>query len=304
MFAILCYAAFVTTGSGSITGYLDETEPFRVVLLLTAVFALACFVTGAVSGDYSWVDRCWSLAPIIYGWLYARSAGYASPSVIAAVLVSIWGARLTFNFARKGGFTGLEDYRWPILRQKIGNPFLWQVFNALFICGFQVTLFALFTAPLDLIARASQAASPFLFGLAAVLAFLAIAWETAADEQQWRFHKAKAAGRTAGKWAADVERGFLSSGLFRYSRHPAYFGELSFWWLVYVLSAAATGRWLNWTVAGPLILTALFVGSTMFTEAISGSKYPAYSAYKAGTSAVIPWPPDRGGEDTALEESN
>jgi steroid 5-alpha reductase family enzyme len=83
--------------------------------------------------------------------------------------------------------------------------------------------------------------------------------------------------------------GFRSSGLFRLSRHPAYFGELGFWWSIYLLCAVGSGTFIHWSGAGALALTALFVGSTRFTESLSAAKYPAYAEYRRTTSAVVPW---------------
>ena len=110
-----------------------------------------------------------------------------------ALLVTAWGARLTFNFARKGGYTGTEDYRWAILRGRM-SPALFQVFNLLFIVLYQMTLLVLITLPALV---AWEHPSPF--GVwDAVFAVLFVAFlvgETVADQQQWDFHQRKARGR-------------------------------------------------------------------------------------------------------------
>ena len=219
----------------------------------------------------------------------------AAHVLVGALLVTVWGIRLTFNFARKGGYSGVEDYRWPILRRRIGNPVLWQVFHLLFICIFQVGLFVLFTSPLYVLGEISIQYPGFGYAAMAALLLGFVLLETAADRQQWRFHQAKRAaadsnGTTKESMVKDIQRGFLSSGLFRYSRHPNYLGELGVWWCLYFLGAAQTGRLINWSIIGAISLTLLFVGSTLFTESITASKYPEYREYRQTTSAVVPLP--------------
>ncbi len=126
---------------------------------------------------------------------------------------------------------------------------------------------------------------------AAMLAVMFAAFlvgETVADQQQWDFHQVKrAAGGT-------LESGFVTTGLFAYSRHPNFFFEQAQWWVFYAIGAVAFvadgGSWLNWTISGAALLTVLFIGSTIFTESITASKYPAYADYKRTTSMLVPLP--------------
>ena len=71
--------------------------------LFVAVCA-ATWLTSIITKEYSWVDRIWSIIPIVYMWVFAYGANFADVRLnVMAVLVTLWGARLTFNFARKGG---------------------------------------------------------------------------------------------------------------------------------------------------------------------------------------------------------
>lgn len=137
------------------------------------------------------------------------------------------GARLTVNFARKGDYSGVEDYRRAILRGRM-RPWQFQVFTLLFIVVYPMTLLVLITLPAWFAWR-----HPAPFGVAdAILAAVFLGFltgETIAD-QQWDFHRAKAAGR------AD---GFLSTGLFASSRHPNFFFEQAQWWVIYAMGASA-----------------------------------------------------------------
>jgi steroid 5-alpha reductase family enzyme len=277
------------------------TAGLPAVLAAATALALVCFAFGLATGDYSWVDRSWSIAPVAFAWMLAASGGLAP--CLGAAAVTLWGARLTANFARRGGYSGTEDYRWAILRERIQGRLAWQAFHALFICLFQIGVLVLITTPLARLGSLAGAAAPsFLAALALALAFLA--WETVADGQQWRFQTAKAAyraalaaGRARDDRTGDFTRGFRTTGLFSLSRHPNYFGELGFWWSVFLAGAAAGGGPLaglaHWSVAGGLALTAVFIGSTRFTEALTAGKYPAYRDYQASVSAILPWFPGR-----------
>ncbi len=270
--------------------------PRTSVIAIALALAIVCFVFGRVTGDYSWVDRLWSVAPVVFAWIYAGDGGWRLPSLLAASLVTVWGIRLSCNFARRGGYSGSEDYRWAALRKRISHPFAWQAFNALFICLAQIGVLVLFTTPLGRIAAfPDSAAARGTYALALILGIFFLVYETAADNQQWHFQNAKAAyGAALGRGESprdptgDFERGFRTTGLFALSRHPNYFGELGFWWSIY-LAACTTGGLLHWSMAGALALSAAFVGSTRFTEEISSAKYADYRRYRATTRAVIPW---------------
>ncbi|GAB3601398.1 DUF1295 domain-containing protein [Microbacterium tumbae] len=267
-------------------------DALLAVVVTAAIASAACWVLSLITRDTSWVDRAWSIVPVIYVWIFAAAAigggEDAARLVVMALLATAWGARLTFNFARKGGYTGTEDYRWAILRGRL-SPWLFQVFNLLFIVGFQMALLVLITLPAYV---ALQHPAPFTaWDAVFTLLFLALlTGETVADQQQWAFHRRKAAGEASG---------FLTAGLFRYSRHPNFFFEQSQWWVFYAIGATAAvsggagflGGVLNWSILGAVLLTALFIGSTIFTESISASRYPAYAGYQRTTSMIVPWLP-------------
>lgn len=270
-------------------------DALLIVIIVAAIASIGCWVLSLITRDTSWVDRAWSIVPVVYVWIFAAGAfahGDGSARVVLmGVLATAWGARLTFNFARKGGYSGVEDYRWAILRARM-RPWQFQIFNVLFIIGYQMTLLVLITLPASVAAQhpSNLTAWDVVFALA-FLAFLA--GETVADQQQWAFHqRKKRAGGT-------LSPGFATTGLFRFSRHPNFFFEQAQWWAFYAIGATAAvvsgggvvGGVLNSSIAGAVLLTGLFIGSTIFTESITASKYPAYADYRRTTSMLIPWPP-------------
>jgi steroid 5-alpha reductase family enzyme len=264
--------------------------PLELVAIIAGVASLFAWVASLITGDTSWVDRMWSIVPVAYVWVFAGFAHLDDVRLnVMAVLVTLWGVRLTFNFARKGGYSGVEDYRWPVLRAGM-TTWQFQLFNLFFIVIYQMFLLVLITLP-ALTAYDNQGSSFGAVGLGLTIVFvLLLVGETIADQQQWNFHKVKHAEIAAGRTPNPQ---FLQSGLFRFSRHPNYFFEISQWWVVYLFGAAAAAGLFEWTIAGAVLLTLLFVGSTRFTEKITLSKYPEYADYQRRTSAVIPWFPRR-----------
>jgi steroid 5-alpha reductase family enzyme len=259
-------------------------SPLLLVVVIAGAVCAFCWIASLITRDNSWVDRLWSIVPVVYVWVFAAAAGLADIRLdVMAGLVTLWGARLTFNFARKGGYAGHEYYRWPVLRARMS---LWQfqVFNLLFIVLYQNAILVLITLP-ALTAYEHPGGFGPLDVLLTILFVGLLAGETIADQQQWEFHRRKAAGTAATR--------FLTTGLFRYSRHPNFFFEQAQWWVLFLFGAVAAGSLLQWTVLGALLLTLLFVGSTRFTESITRSKYPEYAEYQKTTSAVVPWPPRR-----------
>ena len=257
------------------------------------IYAGICAVTWILSlatDEHSWVDRIWSLIPIPYLAVFAGAAHFRDARLdVMFGLVVLWGARLTFNFARKGGYAnGGEDYRWPILRQRM-NAWQFQLFNVFFIVLYQNALLLLISLPAY---TALQHRGSFgALDLLATVVFVAfLIGETIADQQQWDFHQWKKAEVAAGR---EPGPGFLRNGLFRFSRHPNFFFEQAQWWVIFCFGAIGAGSVLQPTILGAVLLTLLFVGSTRFTESISASKYPEYASYQATTSAIVPWPPKK-----------
>ena len=257
------------------------------------VAAVACgfaWVASLLSGDTSWVDRLWSILPAIYLVIFAAHDHFTSARLdVMAALGVLWGARLTFNFARKGGYCGVEDYRWQVLRQSMTRV-QFQFFNLFFIVLYQNALLVLIALPG--LNAAQHLGTPFgpLDAVLTVIFLGLLLGETVADQQQWNFHQAK---KRLLESSTTPGPGFLEKGLFRYSRHPNYFFEIAQWWVIFAFDALAAKSVLQWTVAGPVLLSVLFVGSTRFTEKISAAKYPLYADYHRHVSAIIPWGPKR-----------
>jgi len=272
----------------------QQVEILNDLVVIYLIAAGSCFIVSLISKNYSQVDKLWSLIPIAYVWLVALRSDLEPRLMLMAVLVTIWGFRLTYNFSRRGGYsirfwTGEEDYRWAVLRAKpeFSASWKWTLFNLLFISYYQMGLILLFTLP----ALQSINGKPlgwFDYLVAALfIGFVII--ETIADQQQWNFQKEKQKLQETGKPLPEKYRkGFLASGLWGIVRHPNYAAEQAIWITFYFFSVAATGQWLNWSVIGAILLVLLFLGSSNFSEEISAGKYPEYKTYQEKVARFLP----------------
>jgi steroid 5-alpha reductase family enzyme len=269
-----------------------------VLLRLVAVYlaaGLLCFLVSSLTRNYSQVDKLWSIMPLVYTWIIAVRSDFEPRLLLMATLVTIWGIRLSYNFGRRGGYSiriwsGREDYRWSILMAKpeFRERWKWVLFNFLFISFYQMGLILLITLP----ALRSMHGRSLGWGdwLAACLMLLLVGVETVADQQQWNFQKRKRRLVEQGlDLPADLRMGFAHKGLWGLVRHPNYASEQAIWIVFYFFSVAATGRWINWSVMGSILLVLLFWGSSNFSEEISSARYPGYASYQKRVGRFIPF---------------
>ena len=292
---IVCPVLYFTVGPVLNEAQLQTLKVLGIVAGCSAAF---CFIVGELTGNNSQIDKLWSLLPIAYTWIIAVNGGMSLRLVVMAVLATLWGIRLTFNFARKGAYKlkfweGVEDYRWAIVRSgpAFRKRWAWTAFDLGFISIYQNALVLMTTFP-ALVAMTSEAAFGWVDCLAAVLMLGFIIWETVADEQQWAFQKKKWAmlgeGKKLEELPAPYNKGFNTTGLWGHSRHPNYFAEQGTWVAFYVFSIGAGIGIVNWSVIGALLLIVLFQGSSSLAEEISGGKYPEYEKYCRSVPRFFP----------------
>ena len=277
----------------------DQLDTLMILGIIMGAAALYCFIVGEVTRNNSQMDKLWSILPIAYTWVVAGKGNWQPRLVIMAVLATLWGIRLTANFARKGAYKlkfweGEEDYRWPLLRKNpiLGKRWVWALFDLFFICIYQNLVVLLTTIP-ALTAMAYETPLTWIDYLAAALALGALGLETIADEQQFAFQTQKWKWINEGKKLEELpepyNKGFNTFGLWKHSRHPNYLGEQAFWVFFYFFSVGAGAGVFNYSAIGALLLILLFIGSSTFGEAISASKYPEYAQYKNSVSRFFPW---------------
>ena len=264
------------------------------------IVAAVCFLVSEITRNYSQVDKLWSLMPIAYGWITVVAV--PSPRLILmASLVTIWGLRLSYNFYRKGGYNiipwkGEEDYRWNFMRETkvLKGRLRFSIFNLLFISVYQNIGIFLFSSPLLLAAIFPDKHLTVIDLLAGFLMLAFIITESIADKQLFKFHQEKKnIGKEENKYQESLQKGFLTEGLWKYARHPNFTSEQAIWICFYFFGVAASGLWINITLAGPVLLILIFIGSSRLTENISSKKYPEYAAYQKDVPRFIPQIPRR-----------
>ncbi len=272
-----------------------SVDTLNTLVTITAVAIVYCFVLGEITKNNSQVDKLWSILPIVYVWIVAYSGNFSPRLVLMAVLVTLWGLRLTYNFSRHGAFTirfweGHEDYRWAVLRAKpeFQGKWKWTLFNLFFICGYQQILILLFTLPIIIALQFNDTALSLFDWIIAFAMVFFIVFEAIADQQHWNFQSKKwKMIKNKNILEGDFKKGFLDKGLWAYSRHPNYFAEQAVWVCFFLFSITASHQWLNWSIAGCLLLIILFQSSANFSEEISSGKYPEYVTYQKRVAKFI-----------------
>ncbi|MFM9914126.1 MAG: DUF1295 domain-containing protein [Methylophilaceae bacterium] len=242
-------------------------------LVVTASLALLGWLVSLVHRNVTLVDSLWSL----FFLLAAATYFYAQPepsqrAKLIIVLVLLWALRLSLYLAWRN-WGKAEDRRYQAIRQN-NQPYFW-LKSCYIIFGLQVILAWLIGLPLHAVMM-SQVPLNGLDIVGLSLWLLGFGWETVADIQLARF-KGDPANQNA----------VLNCGLWRYSRHPNYFGECCLWW-GYYLFALAAGGW--WTLPAPLLMTLMLlkVSGVALLEKDIHERRPAYIDYIQNTPAFLP----------------
>ena len=283
--------------------YLDEIQKKTLIILgiICGSSALYCFVVGELSRNNSQMDKLWSVLPIAYVWIVTVLGGFRWRLIIIAAIVTLWGVRLTYNFAKKGAYSikfwsGEEDYRWVYLRSQkpFTNKIVWGIFDLGFISIWQNIVVLGITLPAVAI-MSSDAPLNALDIIAGVLMFGALIYEIIADRQQNDFQVKKYEYLNKGMKLEELpepySRGFNVTGLWSRSRHPNYIGEQLIWvglYLFAISGGVAHFGVFNWTIAGVMLLILIFVGSSRMAEGISVQKYKEYPEYQKQVFKYLP----------------
>lgn len=245
-------------------------------LAIALLLATLTWAVSLVKRDVSIVDSVWGL------FFLALTLGYAVPveslsgrALIVLVLISIWALRLS-GFITWRNWGEAEDARYRAIRARNEPRFAIKSLFIVFLL--QGTLAWIISLPL--LAAVNSTKQPgMLDGLAVALVLFGILFESIADMQLAAF---KAKPGSAGK--------VMDRGLWRYTRHPNYFGECCAWWGFYLFAVAA-GGW--WSFISPLLMTFLLlrVSGVVLLEKDIAVRRPAYRDYIMRTNAFIPGPP-------------
>ncbi len=255
-----------------------------LTVALEGLAAVAALMTGVwlvslPKRDVSIVDVFWGLAFALLAWFYwSCGPREGLRQLLVPVLVTVWALRLSvYILWRNWGQD--EDYRYRAMRKKYGAGF--PLLSLPIVFWLQAVLAWVIAVPLFQVQRAAAPAGlGWLDGLGLALWATGLFFEAVGDYQMARF---KADPDNRGK--------VMDRGLWRYTRHPNYFGDATVWW-GYGCFALATGGGA-WTLIGPVVMTFMLlkVSGVALLEKGMSRKKPAYAEYIRRTSAFFPWPP-------------
>lgn len=247
-----------------------------LALIITLVFLL--WLVSLALKDASIVDIFWGCGFVIIAWYcWFATTGYPLRQQLSLILVTIWGLRLAgYLFWRNAGKG--EDYRYQEMRKRIKN---FPLVSLLMVFIFQGVLIWLISLPIQ---AAQSSPQPdhltWLDFTGAALWIIGLTFESVGDWQMARF---KADPASKGK--------VMNRGLWRYTRHPNYFGDALLWWGFYLLALSNTANW--WTIIAPIVMTVLLLkisGVALLEKSLRKNR-PEYESYIHRTSAFFPWFP-------------
>jgi len=260
---------------------MSTSSLFVTTFAFTAAAMLLLWLLSLRLRDVSIVDIYWGLGFAQIAVVTAALAGgYPWRKLLLTLLTVLWGLRLGFYLFWRNAGHG-EDYRYQAMRRHHGARF--PLVSLATVFGLQGVLMWIVSLPVQLGQLAAEPAR--LTGLDAAgvaLWALGLACEAVGD---WQLAAFKADPANAGK--------VMDRGLWRYTRHPNYFGDACVWWGLWLI-AAAGGAW--WTVLSPALMTFFLmkVSGVAMLERTIGKRRPEYAAYVERTSAFVPWFPKRG----------
>ena len=266
-------------------GYaVSDAHPIVVVAAADLVATLVVFAFSTAFGNSSFYDAYWSVAPVAIAIYWAAAQADRGVDIVRQLLVVLlviwWAVRLTYNWVRRWEGLGHEDWRYVDFRQQYGSLY------------WLIDLFGLHLFPTAMVFLGCLSLYPALASgtrplgavdiLAAAVTAAAISIETIADQQLWRFLNGS---RKPGE--------ILATGLWAYSRHPNYFGEILFWWGLFLFGLAADPSYW-WTIIGPVAMVLMFVfASVPMIDRRSVERRPGYAVHMTKVSAIVPWFPQR-----------
>jgi len=281
---LLVILAYVLAGAAAVgTGlWFHAGQPIVIVALADLAATIVVFIFSVLTNNSSIYDPYWSVAPVpiaLFWLLQPGSNGFANPRhVLIFALLCLWAIRLTTNWAIRWRGLSHEDWRYADIRKQTGS-FYWP---ASFVGIHLLPTLLVFLGSLALWPILSDRNSQltWLDGVAALVVLTAVTIEGTADVQMQRFRRQPAPAEQV-----------IPPGLWSFTRHPNYFGEVLFWWGLYLFVPLAYPHFW-WVIIGPVAILLLFLGASiplMEHHLLAG--HPTYAEYQKRVSRFIPWMP-------------
>ena len=255
-------------------------QTLTVCLLVMSVWAFGWFTLAQILRRNDIADVAWGPSFIVccFAALYASSGSFLPenlPAIFVLTFVLVWGLRLSSHILRRN-WGKQEDYRYQQWRKEWGIWFLPRSFLQVFLL--QALLAIVVVSPALAVLQNQTAELTTVVLISAGLWLFGFLFEAVADNQLKDFLAHK-------KAKDDV----IQSGLWKYSRHPNYFGEITQWWAMFVMALGASSAWGS--IVGPVAITFLIVkvsGIPLLEKKMRQN--PKYIAYAKKTSVLVPMP--------------
>jgi steroid 5-alpha reductase family enzyme len=247
--------------------------------LLVFLYMSGLFIVARIRKDNSLADIGWGFGFILIAVLgYVRGSGFAARPVLVDGLVAVWGIRLALHIFLRNRYRG-EDFRYARWRREWGRWFVLRSYIQVFLLQGAVMLIIAYPV---LLVNHSPAESLTVLDFAGTAVWLfGFVFETVGDAQLAKF---KRDPENRGK--------IITTGLWRYTRHPNYFGEAAMWWGIFLIALSVKGG--ATAVVSPMVITFMLVrvsGVTLLEKKYEGR--PDFAAYARRTNAFLPWFPKK-----------
>ncbi len=293
------FRVFITyltaAAAGSIAFFsAPDMDPLMRILVADVVATFVVYAASVGAANTSFYDAYWSVAPpllLVLAWALPEATGAdVTRQAILLIALGYWGARLTWNWAR--GWTGLdhEDWRYVDFRKRFPAP----IFELVNLTGlhFFPTLIVFLALTGGLFAWTSPSSVGVLAWLGGAVTVAGTTLQLVADNDLRAFRNAHGGtGR------------ILDTGVWTWSRHPNYFGEICVWWGVWLVGADAAAP--LWTITGPLAITGLFVFvSIPLIDKRMAARREGWNEHVRKTRSLLPLPLRRSSGPRAAAESH
>lgn len=250
---------------------------YGLAVIYIGIYMIGWFIWSIIKRRNDVADTAWGLGFILVAWLvYIDNVSEFSLSIITPVCVSVWGIRLAWHI-HKRNHNRPEDARYKRWREEWGS---WVYIRSFFqIYVLQGILLLIISAPVIWSATFQLRTISGWLIIGACIWLFGFVWESVGDAQLRKFLKNP--NRTAR---------IMKGGLWRYSRHPNYFGEVTQWWGLWIIALATPWGWLS--IIGPMTITLLITkvsGIPLLEQRFAND--PEFAQYKETTNALIPWRP-------------
>lgn len=241
------------------------------ILIADIIATLIVYVFSVVFDNASIYDPYWSVQPIVIALGYSIRKNLNISSILVLIAITIWGVRLTLNWAYTFSDLTKQDWRYTKYKNETGK--FYQIVNLFGIHMMPTILVFLATIPVIEIIDSN------IFNLGSIIGFIislcAVILQGTADYQMHRYRRKK-------------NHKLIREGLWKYSRHPNYLGEILMWWGIAIQGISITGK--IWNISGAMLITILFLTISIPLADKRQSKKEEYNKYKEETRSLFPIP--------------